>query len=137
MHPKDADAVARLCGELGYPTTVAELEPRLARLLARDDVCLLVAESGGAVAGWIQVEQGLVLESEPWAEVGGLVVTEAMRGRGIGSALLSAGERWARERQMAVVRLRSNVVRSAAHDFYRKCGYEVFKTQLNFRKPLR
>ncbi|MGE5361346.1 MAG: GNAT family N-acetyltransferase [Bacteroidales bacterium] len=128
--------MTRLCGELGYPTDADQVRLRMRHLLNRDDLCLLVAEVDRAVVGWIHVGHGEVLESEPWAEVEGLVVTESMRGQGVGRALMSAGERWARGRGMALVRLRSNVVRAQAHAFYRRCGYEVFKTQLNFRKRI-
>lgn len=136
MRLDDAEAVASLCGELGYPTNAADVGERFALLSARPD-CLLVAEDDRQVLGWIHVQPALVLEAEPWAEVAGLVVTESARGLGVGHALLDAGERWASEHGFETVRLRSNVVRTAAHGFYRHRGYEVFKKQLNFRKPLR
>jgi GNAT superfamily N-acetyltransferase len=136
MRIDDAEEVARLCGELGYPASASDVRTRLCSLLSGDTLCLLVAEIDLAVVGWIHVERRLVIESEPWAEVEGLVVTESARGQGVGRTLLAAGERWARERGIALVRLRSNVVRTDAHAFYRRRGYETFKTQLNFRKRI-
>src|SRR5512142_3386887 len=121
MRVDDADAVARLCGELGYPAPASDVRARLDSLTG-DHLCLLVAEMDQAVVGWIHVERRIVIESEPWAEVEGLVVTEALSGQGVVRALLSAGERWSRERGIGLVRLRSNVVRTEAHAFYRRCG---------------
>src|SRR5512143_613548 len=122
MRPGDCEAVASLCDELGYPTTGAEVARRLALLLPRTDHRLLVGEQDGAVVGWIHVEHRLVLESDHWAEVDGLVVAQRARGRGIGRALLDAAERWSEQQGLRLVRLRSNVIRAAAHEFYRRRG---------------
>ncbi len=137
MAANDLERVADLCTQLGYPAVAADVAPRLDAIAARSDHAAFVADDDGAVLGWVHVCAGmLVLESDPWAEVGGLVVDERARGRGVGDRLLAAAEDWARERGYRQVRLRSNVIREAAHEFYRRRGYEVFKTQLNFRKPL-
>ena len=32
--------------------------------------------------------------------------------------------------------VRSNVMRERAHKFYERCGFEHYKTQKSFRKPL-
>ncbi len=136
MRAGDTERVADLCEQLGYPVRAGEVGLRLAALAALPDHCLLVAESGGDVLGWIHVRNTLTLESTPWAEVDGLVVDARWRGRGVGTRLLDDAERWARERGLAEIRLRSNVIRAAAHQFYRARGYEVVKTQLNFRKRL-
>ena len=48
--PDDADAVARLLTQLGYPASADAVVPRLARLRAAGDE-LFVAEVGGRVVG--------------------------------------------------------------------------------------
>jgi GNAT superfamily N-acetyltransferase len=70
------------------------------------------------------------------AEVNGLVVADDERSRGTGALLLSAAEQWARSRGCKNMSVRSNVIRGRAHQFYQRHGYEHYKTQKAFRKPL-
>ncbi len=138
MMASDVERVADLCTQLGYPSGAADVASRFDAIAARPDHAVFVAvEDTGHVIGWVHVCAGmLVLEADQWAEIGGLVVDAGVRGRGVGDRLLAAAEDWARARGYRQVRLRSNVIREAAHQFYRRRGYEVFKTQLNFRKDV-
>jgi GNAT superfamily N-acetyltransferase len=96
-----------------------------------------VAESsGGPIAGWVGVFVQRTVESDPSVEISGLVVDELSRSRGVGLLLLQRAEQWAREKGCATVRLRSNVIRTRAHAFYERHGYEHVKTQKAFRKAL-
>lgn len=136
-HLDDLPALAPLCGQLGYPATPAQLAPRLAALLARPDVHLvLVAETPGGLCGWLHGYVRPLLESDPALEIGGLVVAETARGQGIGARLLAAAETWARQQGLALVTLRSHEQRSDAHRFYQRQGYHIAKRQLCLRKPL-
>jgi GNAT superfamily N-acetyltransferase len=63
-------------------------------------------------------------------------VDEKRRSAGTGRKLLQVAERWAAERGCKSVSVRSNVIRERAHEFYLRNGYEHFKTQKAFRKPL-
>jgi GNAT superfamily N-acetyltransferase len=133
----DAEPLADLSGELGYPAAGAAVAQRLAVLLDRGDHAVLVAEGAeGSVLGWVHVFVTHRLESPSFAELGGLVVSEGVRGRGIGRDLVVAAERWARGRGLTAIRVRSNVVREEAHAFYRRMGYETLKEQAVFRKIL-
>lgn len=132
--PADAPALAGLSGQLGYPSTPAQIAARLERLGAADRV--LVAEADGRVAGWIHVRGTRSLESEPWAEIAGLVVDEGVRGRGIGRELVEAACLWAGEQGYGEVRVRSNVLRAAAHRFYERQGFRTVKTQAVFSRRL-
>jgi GNAT superfamily N-acetyltransferase len=135
---EDAPRLASLSSELGYPATGAEITARLARLLGRADHCLRVAESpSGEAIAWIHAHEQAILESAPWCEIAGLVVDPAHRGEGAGRALVTAVEAWARERGLAVVKVRSNVVRQESHPFYQRLGFDRIKTQHVYRKPLR
>jgi GNAT superfamily N-acetyltransferase len=135
---RDADRtdLARLSTQLGYPMTAQEARERLAGIADHADHALLVAEQAGRLAGWLQVSRVRVFESEDGVEIGGLVVDEALRGRGIGARLIVEAERWARERGCSRIRVRSNVVRERAHAFYRSAGFSEIKTQRVFEKPL-
>ncbi len=132
----DASAIAILAGELGYATSTQEAEARLAAILGRSEDGAFVAEVDGAVAGWIHVFGTRRLESDPFAEIAGLVVASDARGRGIGKALVETAERWAADHGYASLRIRSNVVRVEAHRFYEGLGYDRTKTQAIFGKAL-
>jgi len=132
----DREALARLSTQLGYPMTPEEARERLVPIAEHPDHALLVAEADGRVAGWVQVSQSRVFETPLQAEVAGLVVDEAFRGRGIGKRLLAEAERWARERGCGALRVRSNVIRERAHAFYRREGFGEIKTQRVLEKRL-
>ena len=91
---------------------------------------------GAGVVGWIHVSVSHLLESDLRAEVNGLIVAEGQRSAGAGAKLLEAAEKWARKRDCRGVNVRSNVIRERAHKFYERQGYEHYKTQKAFRKPL-
>src|SRR5215470_16286943 len=89
----DAGAIASLCGQLGYPCTAADIERRLAGAAGDSDGAVLVAASHrDGVIGWVHVRALHLLTRDACAEIGGLVVEEALRGRGIGGRLLAAAE---------------------------------------------
>jgi len=133
----DASAVARLATQLGYPSSADQIGSRWETVRSYPDAAALVAtDSHGAVLGWIHVFGTRMLESDPVAEIGGLVVDESARGRGIGATLVAAAESWAKERGFPASTVRSNVIREEAHAFYRKLGYEPQKSQVKFRKTL-
>jgi GNAT superfamily N-acetyltransferase len=137
MLESDADAVHRLAVQLGYPTTAAATLARVRAVLASDVADAFVAEdSDGRVLGWAHVFAAPFLESGPNAELGGLVVDESARGRGIGTALVARAEAWARERGIRKLCLRSNVVRTEAHAFYQKLGFAIQKSQFKFHKEV-
>jgi GNAT superfamily N-acetyltransferase len=133
---RDATAIARLATQLGYPTGPEACAERLVEIRRRADDAVLVAEVGGRVVGWVHVFGARRVESEPFAELGGLVVDEAERGRGIGGWLVEAAEGWAREHGFATIRVRSNVVREDALRFYDRRRYVRSKTQAVFTKRL-
>lgn len=134
--PQDAAAIAELSGQLGYPATAAEIRVRLRRLRPASQHVVFIAESADAVIGWLHASVSPLLEVPLRAEVNGLVVSEAARSHGAGALLLARAERWARQRGCRSVSVRSNVVRERAHAFYERHGYEHYKTQKAFRKPL-
>ena len=71
----DAAEIARLSAQLGYPAEVAVFADRLERLLPLPTHALLVCEGAdGRLAGFIGLEQRLMIESGDKAEVVGLVV---------------------------------------------------------------
>ena len=137
MRAGDAEAVAGLSGELGYPATAAAILSRFGCIVDRADAQVFVAQAAdGAIVGWVHVYGAYLLESDPHAEVGGLVVTEAVRGQRVGTALMLAAEAWATEHGYGSVRVRSRIARAEAHRFYEHLGYSRLKTQHAFRKAI-
>lgn len=133
----DAQQIAELSGQLGYPTSEKEMKARLRDVIEDRDAACFVAEGGeGGLIGWIHVSTTPLVEVERRAEVNGLVVDEAARSRGAGAMLLGAAEKWARGKRCKGMSVRSNVLRERAHGFYLRNGYEHYKTQKAFQKGL-
>ena len=135
----DAERIAQLSGELGYPATAGQIATRLRQLKPASKHAVFVAECSDAtvgLVGWVHVSVSHLLESDIRAEVNGLIVAEGQRSAGAGAKLLEAAEEWARRHGCQGMNVRSNVIRERAHGFYERNGYEHYKTQKAFRKPL-
>jgi GNAT superfamily N-acetyltransferase len=137
MQASDAAEVAALSEQLGYPITSERIEEKFAVLCMKPDNGFFVAEESKGVLGWVHVYGVHLLESDPYAEIGGLVVEENARQRGIGRQLMQRAEVWTVAQGYAVLRLRSGLHRTDAHAFYQRIGYELIKTAHTFRKTLR
>ena len=134
---RDVPAIARLAGELGYPSTAQQVKDRFASMEGDPRHATFVAAvTEDEVVGWIHLAEVHSLASEPHAEITNLVVDSRFRGAGTGHLLVERGERWARERGLAIIGVRSNIVRERAHDFYLRLGYTITKSQKVFRKKL-
>jgi len=134
----DLESIAALSAQLGYPTVLAEMRERYARVRAAHagEIFVAVLAPENRVVGWLHVVPCLQLEDAPHAELAGLVVDESVRSTGVGKALLAAAEEWARIHGFQAMRVRSNVVRERAHRFYEREGYARVKAQAMFRKAL-
>ncbi len=131
----DIEALAVLMTEVGYPTSVDEMGRRLEEISADPSYDTLIAEQDGRVLG----VAGLHLErfyekNEPCARIMAFVVGSEHRGRGVGRALISAAEDWARQRGARDVMLTTHKRRADAHRFYQSMGYEA--TGYRFHKEL-
>jgi GNAT superfamily N-acetyltransferase len=131
----DADALAALSGELGYPSTSAQILARLGAL--SEDHRVWVARVDGRVVGWIHAYVARHVVLDPYVEIGGLVVGEGERGQGIGPRLIGQACEWARELGCDRVGVHSNVVREDAHRFYEREGFVLEKRQGVFTRKVR
>ena len=130
----DGEAIAALCGQFGYSATNTQARERL-QALAGNAVCaVVVAEEAGRVVAFMQVSVHRTVESGAWAEIDGLVVDEAMRGRGIGAGFVERAREWAKERGMSRLRVRTNEKRARAHSFYEREGFSLVKSQRIFER---
>jgi GNAT superfamily N-acetyltransferase len=126
----DDDQIASLSGELGYPCTPAQIDHRLSVILPLKHHSVFVAEtSDGKVIGWIHVFISFRVESDPFVEIGGLVVSQSHRGQGIGELLFGQAVGWTRDQQLNVIRVRSRIERDDAHRFYKRLGFRQLKSQ--------
>ncbi len=133
MVPGDLPRVAELSAQLGYPLALVSLEERYERVTAiNEGAGLFVAIHRDVVNGWIHVYRVLLLESPPYAEIGGLVVDKLARRVGIGRALVGEARGWAQRHGLVRLRVRSNVAREEAHAFYPALGFSWIKTTHNY-----
>jgi ribosomal protein S18 acetylase RimI-like enzyme len=131
--PRDAEAVASLATELGFPAAPAEMKKRLARA-ARAGEPLLVAERDGLVGCLAWHVWNAIQRPRPVGRITMLVVTKTSRHRGVGVALLAEAEARFRKSGCGLVEVTSNVELGGAHDFYRRQGYE--RTSWRFARSL-
>lgn len=133
----DAAGIARLSAQLGYAADVAVFEDRLRRIAAMPTHAVLVCEdAAGRLAGFVGLEQRLMIESGDRVEIVGLAVDAEARRTGAGRALVAAAEAWTRARGIDTLFLRSNVVRPEAHAFYPALGFALAKTQHAYAKQV-
>jgi len=134
---QDAESIARLATELGYSTSSKQCLGRLQGLLLSSEHRVFVAcDALNIVVGWIHVFLSYHVESDPYAEIGGLVVSEEYRKSGIGSMLLQNVEQWVRKSGIKKLRVRSRIDREEARIFYQSKGFKILKQQNIFDKPI-
>ena len=121
----DADDVARLLTELGYPCEIDEAAERIDAIAANDRQALVLARREGAVCGLVALDFMYYLPlGTITCRVTALVVTPTAQGLGIGRQLLKEAEHRARAGGAARIELTSGSQRTEAHAFYRACGYK-------------
>jgi ribosomal protein S18 acetylase RimI-like enzyme len=133
---KDIAQLAVLSGELGYAATEEQVARRLEEIGANGIVLVAADRDSSLVLGWIELQVITHLTSDPHLEICGLVVSGAARSRGIGSLLVAAAEKTALEKNVACLRVRSNIIRDRAHTFYERLGFANVKTSKVFEKAL-
>ena len=89
------------------------------------DVSVLVAEDeGGAALGFIHLRAATdYFTREEHGHIADIVVAPWGEGRGVGRALMAAGEEWARGRGYRWLTLSVFVQNVRAREFYRRLGY--------------
>lgn len=128
IRPADADDVADLVSlfeEWGHPLSSADVRAVMAEWgsTARSEV--LVADIDGEVAGMVAVSAGpRFAGTGRYGHLSGLAVATNHRRRGVGTSLLKAAEGYVYGWGCDRLELTSSRSREAAHDFYRRHGYE-------------
>ena len=120
----DAAALADLMTQLGYPTRASEMEMRMEKIYADRNYATFVAVSEGKVCGMIGTIRCYTYEHNgPSGRILALVVSEKMRGCGVGQALIAAAEEDLARRNIRRVAVNTHFERTQAHEFYEKLGY--------------
>ena len=128
----DAKEIHRLTVELGYKIPLLETAANVEAVISHPDNCGRVAIHAGNIVGWVHAFKALRIETRPFVEIGGLVVDEALRGRGIGKKMIESVKQWCVECKIPILRLRTNTKRKEAHQFYRSLGFTEIKEQKVF-----
>jgi N-acetylglutamate synthase-like GNAT family acetyltransferase len=134
----DAQQIAALLTQLGYPSTADQVSQRLAYWLPDPMSLVLVAEQAGRIKGCLSLHAIPYLErTGRWARIESLVVDEASRGRGTGRSLVAAAEQAARRASCLTVEVTSARTRPCAHAFYKRMGYtDICDSSGRFLKAL-
>jgi GNAT superfamily N-acetyltransferase len=133
--PKDADDIAGLSNQLGYAMSASATLQNLETILNNKNELVLVAVHEEKVIGWIHVFQTTRLESGSFCEIGGLVVDDQYRRMGAGKLLIEHIKPWCIAKASSL-RVRSNIKRTQAHEFYHQCGFSETKQQKVFEIKL-
>lgn len=122
--PADAGGLARLLTQLGYPSTEEDVLIRLEYWTAEPHSEVLVADHDDRPVGCLSVHAVPYFErTGRWARIESVVVDEALRGTGVGKALLQAAEALAEGWGCLAVEVTSSRHRTGAHAFYQRNGY--------------
>jgi GNAT superfamily N-acetyltransferase len=120
----DAGILAVLMGELGYPTREADMQMRLETILKDPCYRTFVAVCDGTVCGMIGTCCLYSHEhNAPGGRILAVVVSETMRGRSVGRALIRVAETDFAQRNIRRIAFNTRFHREKAHSFYESLGY--------------
>lgn len=129
---KDAESVATLSTQLGYESDIKQTSARIKRINNSNENCAFVAVVDGKVVGWIHGFYTLRIESDPFVEIGGLIVDQNYRNLKIGKQLIEHVNLWAKKHKVKKLKVRCNTKRTESHRFYEQIGFKQNKQQIAF-----
>ena len=121
----DAEAIATLFTDEGYPAGPSDIVARLARF-APPHARVIVAEHDGTLLGFIAIQTLPRFEHDDWiVRILALVVDAGARERGVGRALMAEAERIGREAGAAFIEVTAGHHRPEARHLYESLGYDA------------
>ena len=134
----DVSDISELSKQLGYPNSASDIRDRLNCIMNSDDHQVYVAHlPKGKTIAWIHLFASQRIESGPIAEIGGFVVSELFRNKGIGKQLLDVAEKWSISMNLGKLRVRSRNEREDAKTFYLNMGFSITKNQSVYDKMIK
>jgi GNAT superfamily N-acetyltransferase len=131
IEPEDYSAVLELSSQMGYSISKDGLA-NLSLLSTNPEHLILVALSSETLIGYLHAFKTLRITSKPFWEIGGLLVDENLRRKGMGKALIDA---FLKELPIGIeVRVRTNETRMGGIQFYTSMEFEIAKRQVVFKK---
>jgi len=124
----DIEALTLLMNELGYPTTLNEMQGRFSKISDHPDYKTIIAIVNGQAVGMAGLAKGIFYEKNGnYLRVVALAVKQGSRNMGIGKALLTVAEGWAAEQGLETILINcgNREERRRAHQFYQEMGYVV------------
>jgi ribosomal protein S18 acetylase RimI-like enzyme len=122
----DAEEVAALLDDLGYPATAESAAGHIERFAGMPGSRLQVAVSAGMLLGLVATHVVPRMDDDRISCcITDLVVRRSTRRSGVGSALLAAAEAEARRAGAPRIDLSSREWRDDAHAFYVATGFET------------
>lgn len=141
----DSEKVSQLLNELveetitrgGFqtktPLNLKERENMFLTLLKREDAKIFVMEKEGEVFAVADVFIIPVMRRSVYhAHIEDFVVTQNMRGKGIGTMLMRAIMQYCKEQDIHVIKLTSGLELEPAHRFYEKMGGKFTEKMYRF-----
>lgn len=131
---EDIKAMAELTTQLGYPTTIEEIEIRMDKIYLQPNSKTIVAELNSEVVGYLGMTKNIPWESnDSFLRIQALIVSENFRKLGIGKLLIEYAVRrggYACKIQAKSIALNcgNRSERESAHKFYPKLGFEAKST---------
>jgi GNAT superfamily N-acetyltransferase len=132
----DVDSIARLSEQWGYQSTQEKILRCLMDIRNNSDHVIYVLLHDEQIIGWIHGIYSLRIESDPFVEIGGLVVDKDHRRLGLGKSLVEKIIEWSRFRNCRMIRVRCNIIRKEANIFYKNIGFNEIKEQKVYDLPL-
>jgi N-acetylglutamate synthase-like GNAT family acetyltransferase len=133
---EDCEGITTLTNQLGYPSTLEKICEIMDLVLLHNDHQVFVAEKDLKIVGYIHLIHSMRIGSNPFVEIAAFIIDQSARSMGIGSSLIKETEAWATELGLKDIRIRSNIIRQEAHNFFQNRGFQNIKTQEVFLKHL-
>lgn len=123
--PADAERLATLLTDEGYPAGATDLAARIARF-STPESRVTVAEAAGDVVGFIAFHLVPRFETDDrFLRIVALVVEPGVRDRGVGSLLMADVERVARDEGAAYLEITAGHHRPEARKLYETLDYDA------------
>ena len=125
----DTYAIAHLSVQWGYQSPYEKIKRLLNEILHNKDHAIFVLFHENKMIGWIHGIYSLRVESDPFVEIGGLIVDKDFRRLGSGKLLVDKIVEWSLLRNCHLIRVRCNIIRREANAFYGAIGFKEIKQQ--------